>query len=297
MLLVIITAGSHTYGIIAKAKVVIMIGCITADHHRLSNWVGPSGHQKKFELSSCLETTWQGINIYSWRRWRRRPRIGNTFRRFIRRGSPWTQAVPEVFNPRLKDRSCYLEAPACYIWPIRPEYHQRWRFSVGANQTIDAFLKHLAKEDEVQATQHREAISKEDLEKLFSYFYSKSDTNQRVLTQAVWFFTTCHFGLRSREVDRVAWRLFIYSFKFSFWFKGHKQLHSAAMKRGWWFIYDQEPGVDRGFMHAQRSGKCVCDVTKLYELILRSRRSCWRWVLPLQVRISLSVPAHEKVSS
>ena len=25
---------------------------------------------------------------------------------------------------------------------------------VGANQTIDAFLKHLAKEDEAQATQH-----------------------------------------------------------------------------------------------------------------------------------------------
>ena len=27
---------------------------------------------------------------------------------------------------------------------------------VGANQTIDAFLKHLAKEDEVQATHHNE---------------------------------------------------------------------------------------------------------------------------------------------
>ena len=27
------------------------------------NWVGPNGDQKKFELSSCLETTWQGINI------------------------------------------------------------------------------------------------------------------------------------------------------------------------------------------------------------------------------------------
>ena len=40
---------------------------------------------------------------------------------------------------------------------------------------------------------------------------------------------------------------------------------SPAMKRGWWFIYDQEPGVDRGFMPAQRSGKCVCDVTKLYK--------------------------------
>ena len=30
-------------------------------------------------------------------------------------------------------------------------------------------------------------------------------------------------------------------------------------------IYDQEPGVDRGFMPAQRSGN-VCDVTKLYEI-------------------------------
>ena len=29
--------------------------------------------------------------------------------------------MPEVFNPRLRDRSCYLEAPACYIFPIRPE--------------------------------------------------------------------------------------------------------------------------------------------------------------------------------
>ena len=30
-------------------------------------------------------------------------------------------------------------------------------------------------------------------------------------------------------------------------------------------FYAQEPGVDRGFMLAQRSGKCVDDVTKLYE--------------------------------
>ena len=30
-------------------------------------------------------------------------------------------------------------------------------------------------------------------------------------------------------------------------------------------FYAQEPGVDRGFMLAQRSGKCVYDVTKLYE--------------------------------
>ena len=114
------------------------------------------------------------------------------------------QAVPEVFNPRLRDRSCYLEVPACYSWPIRPEHHQRWRLSVGANQTIDAFpdLKHLAKEDEVQARQHRVAISKENFEKLFSYFYSESYTNPRVLTQAVWFFMTCQFGLRSWEEQK-----------------------------------------------------------------------------------------------
>ena len=31
-------------------------------------------------------------------------------------------------------------------------------------------------------------------------------------------------------------------------------------------FYAQQPGVDRGFMLAQRSGKCVYDVTKLYEL-------------------------------
>ena len=72
---------------------------------------------------------------------------------------------------------------------------------VGANQTLDAFLKHLAKEGELQATQHKEPISKEDLEKLFSFFYSEGYKNPRVLTQAVWFFTTYHFGLRSREVQ------------------------------------------------------------------------------------------------
>ena len=48
---------------------------------------------------------------------------------------------------------------------------------VGASQTLDAFLKHHANEREVQggvqATQHREGISKEDLEKLFSFFYSE----------------------------------------------------------------------------------------------------------------------------
>ena len=51
---------------------------------------------------------------------------------------------------------------------------------VGANQTIDAFLKHLVKEDEAQARHHnniwREAISKQDLKKLFSNFYSESYT-------------------------------------------------------------------------------------------------------------------------
>ena len=82
--------------------------------------------------------------------------------------------------------------------------HQRGRLSVGANQTIDAFLdlKHApCQEDEVQARQHGVAISQENFEKLFSYFYSESYTNPQVLTPAVWFFTTCHFGLRSREVD------------------------------------------------------------------------------------------------
>ena len=55
----------------------------------------------------------------SLRRWR--ARLGNAFR-FMRGGSPsGRQAVPEVFNPRLRDRSCYLEAPACYSFPIRPE--------------------------------------------------------------------------------------------------------------------------------------------------------------------------------
>ena len=82
---------------------------------------------------------------------------------------------------------------------------------VGANQTLDAFLKHLAKEGELQATQHKEPISKEDLEKLFSFFYSEGYKNPRVLTQAVWFFTTYHFGLRSREVQsnmKISYLLF-----------------------------------------------------------------------------------------
>ena len=34
-------------------------------------------------------------------------------------------------------------------------------------------------------------------------------------------------------------------------------------------FYAQEPGVDRGFMPAQWSGKCVYDVTKLYEWIFK----------------------------
>ena len=60
---------------------------------------------------------------------------------------------------------------------------------MGANQTIDAFpdLKHLAKEDEVQATQHGVATSQENFEKLFSYIYSESYANPRVPTQAVWY--------------------------------------------------------------------------------------------------------------
>ena len=139
---------------------------------------------------------------------------------------------------------------------------------VGANQTIGAFLKHLAKEDEVQATQHiQKRFRGRTWRSCSPIFIQSSYTNPRVVTQAV--FTTCHFGLRPREVDRVTWRLLISSFKFSFWFKGHEQLHSPTMKRGWWFIYDQEPGVDREFMPAQRSGKCVRDVTKLYEISLR----------------------------
>ena len=68
--------------------------------------------------------------------------------------------------------------------------------------------------------------------------------------------------------------------KFCLWFKGHEQLHSAAMKRGWWFIYAQEPGVDRGFMLAERSGKCVYDVTKFFEKKKRASHSIF---LPLYV--------------
>ena len=88
------------------------------------NGVGPSGDQKKFELSSSLETTCQSrASTLSRRRWW--ARIRNAFRRFIRGCSPsGQQAVPEVFNPRLRDRSCCLEAPACYSWPIRLEYNQ-----------------------------------------------------------------------------------------------------------------------------------------------------------------------------
>ena len=43
---------------------------------------------------------------------------------------------------------------------------------------------------------------------------------------------------------------------------------AAAFSRyeaGLMVFYAQEPGVDRGVMLAQRSGKCVHDVTKLYE--------------------------------
>ena len=91
------------------------------------NWVGPSGDQKKFELSSSLETTCQSrASAFRRRRWR--AQTENAFRRFIRGGSPsGRQAVPEVFNLSLRDRSCCLEAPACYSWPIRPEYNQQWR--------------------------------------------------------------------------------------------------------------------------------------------------------------------------
>ena len=119
---------------------------------------------------------------------------------------------------------------------------------VGANQTIDAFLKHLAKEDEVQATQHTQKRflrrTWRSSSPMHSFIQSATRTHES-RHQAAWFFTTCHLGLLSREIDRVTWRLLI-SFKFSLWFKGHEQLHSPAMKRGWWFIYDQEPGVDRG---------------------------------------------------
>ena len=39
--------------------------------------------------------------------------------------------------------------------------------------------------------------------------------------------------------------------------------------------FDQEPGVDREFMHAQRSKKCVCDVTKLYDCAISRRAAIY----------------------
>ena len=131
--------------------------------------------------------------------------------------------------------------------------------------TIDTFLKHLAKEDNLQATQHREAVSNEDW-KLFSYFRSKSYTKPRVLTQAVWFFRTCHFGLRSRGVNWVAWRLPSLLSNF----RSVSRATSSCVLPLW-------SGLDGLFMTKylglivdlctvrDRENVCVCDVTKLYE--------------------------------
>ena len=208
------------------------------------NWVGPSGDQKKFELSSCLETTWQGINI------KLKEVVGSNRERFRkvytwRLAREWTASRARSLESSAEWSELLFRGTCMLQLADSTRVHQQWRLSVGANQTIDAFpdLKHLAKEVEVQARQHGVAISQENFEKFFSYFYSESNTNPRVLTQAVWFFTTCHFGLRSREVDWVTWRLPISSFEFSFWFKGHEQLHSAAMKRGWWFFMPKNLGL------------------------------------------------------
>ena len=72
---------------------------------------------------------------------------------------------------------------------------------VEANRMLDAYLKHLAKEGQLQPPQHKEPLTKEDLEKCLNYFYEKAESDPRVLTQAVWFFITYHFALRAKEVQ------------------------------------------------------------------------------------------------
>ena len=70
-----------------------------------------------------------------------------------------------------------------------------------ANSMLDAYLKHLAKEGQLRPTEHKQPLTKQDLQLCLAHFYDKAESDPRVLTKAVWFFITYHFALRSQEVQ------------------------------------------------------------------------------------------------
>ena len=63
-----------------------------------------------------------------------------------------------------------------------------------ANEVFDSVLKQLQREGNLKPTDHKDEISKQDMDKIDSLFTRTKDTT--TLTRHVWFIITYHLGLR-----------------------------------------------------------------------------------------------------
>lgn len=70
-----------------------------------------------------------------------------------------------------------------------------------ANEALDSHLKNMAKEGVISSTKHKQAISTEDLEKLYEERQLGNSTPESLLNSA-WFYIMLYFGRRGRENQR-----------------------------------------------------------------------------------------------
>jgi len=67
-----------------------------------------------------------------------------------------------------------------------------------ANEALDSHLKSLAKTGVLSSTKHKQALEREDIEKLFTAKQLGNDTPE-YLVQTAWFYLMLYFGKRGRE--------------------------------------------------------------------------------------------------
>ena len=164
--------------------------------------VGPGGDQRSSSCRHVLETTWQGINIEL-------KEVPGSNRERFQKVYTWRLAVRTAIRARsLQSQAEGSELLFRGTCMLQPSDSTRNIISgddfVGSNQTIDPFLRHLAKEGEVQATHHKEKRFRRRTKRSCSPIFIREiheptspDTNRLVLHDMP------YFRLRSREVDRV----------------------------------------------------------------------------------------------
>ena len=87
-----------------------------------------------------------------------------------------------------------LDRPECNIW--KSSAFER------SHRVLDGLLKQRKDMGEELSVQHKDAVSKDDLERIDGYFSDVLDVGDPIkLTQYCWYHITMHFSLRASEVQ------------------------------------------------------------------------------------------------